>query len=59
MVLRMAEAVLVNEGVLFGHVVSRLQGLIALVLLSLVELRLMWVPLGSVEETNEGPMVAS
>ena len=55
----MAEVVLVNEGVLFGHVVSRLKGLIALVLLSLVELRLMWVPLGSVEEKNEGPMVAS
>ena len=59
MVLRMAEVVLVNEGVLFGHVVSRLQGLIALVLLILVELRLMWVPLRSVEETNEGPIAAS
>ena len=57
----MAEAVLVNEGVLFGQVLSRLQGLIliALVLLSLVKLRIMWVPLGSVEETNEGSMVAS
>jgi hypothetical protein len=57
----MAEAVLVNEGVLFGQVLSRLQGLIliALVLLSLVKLRIMWVPLGSVEEKNEGSMVAS
>ena len=54
----MAEAVLANEVVLFGHVLRRLQGFIALVLLSLVELRLMWVPLGSVE-TTEGPMAAS